>query len=142
MRYSSLLRTCYFSEKDVFVAGVWGGVLLYDIFVFALLVLNALNRPRRHDHEIISNLQRDGTAIFIMQFLLRMTNFVQSIASGAAQTFVAILIVWSLDTAISFRLFLKSNYVELAMGDRSRFDVISPSAEAVLITEEIELANM
>lgn len=40
--------------------------ILYDFYVLVLIVVNALQRFRRHDSEIIGNLFRDGGYMFMV----------------------------------------------------------------------------
>jgi len=39
----------------------------FDVFVFGLVVMNALNRPYRETSEVMSNLRKDGIIFFLVR---------------------------------------------------------------------------
>ena len=39
----------------------------FDVFVFGLVLLNALSRPYRETSEVVSNLNKDGIAFFLVR---------------------------------------------------------------------------
>jgi len=38
----------------------------FDVFVFALVLMNAVNRPYRETSEVVSNLKKDGIVFFMV----------------------------------------------------------------------------
>ena len=38
----------------------------FDVFVFGLVLMNALNRPYRETSEVVSNLRKDGILFFLV----------------------------------------------------------------------------
>ncbi|KAH9920289.1 uncharacterized protein B0H18DRAFT_881198, partial [Fomitopsis serialis] len=69
MQYNSDLQSCVVPEKPTFLSGAWAGMVAYDVYVFVLTVLNALNRPRKKNVEIVSRLKRDGVVTFLVREL-------------------------------------------------------------------------
>ncbi|KAF9817021.1 hypothetical protein IEO21_03695 [Rhodonia placenta] len=107
MSYSAPLNICVINPAAYhgliveYTQGVWGGMLLYDVYVFAILIANAMNRPRRHNAEIITNLNRDGAFIFLPYAWL--SYFLVSLE----------IVAWALDNTLSSRLFLKMKAIEI-----------------------------
>lgn len=119
MSYSAPLNICVINPAAYhglivdYTQGVWGGMLLYDVYVFAILIANAMNRPRRHNAEIITNLNRDGAFIFLAFFALRLAQLLPSVSGNAAFIFLTPAVAWALDNALSSRLFLKMKAIEI-----------------------------
>ncbi|KZT02800.1 uncharacterized protein LAESUDRAFT_660970, partial [Laetiporus sulphureus 93-53] len=65
-QYDKVTKFCVMSRKATYLPGIWGGELLYDLYVVVLLFINSLSRPRRSDHEVVTNLVRDGGLLFIV----------------------------------------------------------------------------
>lgn len=53
--------------------------LLYDAYVFVIIIANAMNVPRRRDVDIIMNLRRDGVFTFLAFFSLRLLQLLPSV---------------------------------------------------------------
>lgn len=119
MSYSAPLNICVINPAAYhgliveYTQGVWGGMLLYDVYVFAILIANAMNRPRRHNAEIITNLNRDGAFIFLAFFALRLAQLLPSVSGNAAFMFLTPAVAWALDNTLSSRLFLKMKAIEI-----------------------------
>ena len=41
--------------------------VVFDVFVFGLVLANALNRPYRETSEVVSNLRKDGILFFLVR---------------------------------------------------------------------------
>lgn len=54
----------------------------YDAYVFALMILNALNRPRKQNSEIVVRLKRDGIMTFMVWSVFRVPVVILSIQSN------------------------------------------------------------
>ncbi|KAI0927568.1 hypothetical protein AcV5_008070 [Taiwanofungus camphoratus] len=65
LQYSMSLDSCFLPEKADYLIGVWGGMTLYDVYILMFVVVNVLNKPRRRDSEIVTNLIRDGALTFM-----------------------------------------------------------------------------
>lgn len=100
----------------LYAIGLWGGMLLYDVFVFVTLVANALSRPRRNNSEIVTNLSRDRIFTFLAFFVLRLCQLSPSISADVNYTFLTIGVCWTLDYILCFRLFLKMKDAEIRSG--------------------------
>ncbi|PCH40553.1 hypothetical protein WOLCODRAFT_162420, partial [Wolfiporia cocos MD-104 SS10] len=102
---------CALPPKVGFDIGMWAGMMLFNTYVFAIMIFNALNKPRRHDSEIVSNLLQDGALVFVVCFALRLIQLITSFSEGSILISV---VAWIIDSIMSFRLFLKVKTVEVA----------------------------
>ncbi|KAI5116972.1 hypothetical protein M0805_002173 [Coniferiporia weirii] len=62
------LRFCGVSGSSRFFLGVWVTCVAFDIFAFALLLLNALSRPRSVSQRLLKILYEDGVIFFLTIF--------------------------------------------------------------------------
>ncbi|KAI0733910.1 hypothetical protein C8Q72DRAFT_501193 [Fomitopsis betulina] len=132
------LRTCVLPEKAKYIAGVWGGMAAYDLYVLILAVLNAFNRPRRRDTEILDRLRRDGILTFLLLFASHLVKLLPSILANASATFLLPVLTWAIDTRLVYRLFIKVGAVELRANQASKPAFGQPQA-SVFVSEEVEL---
>ncbi|KAI0930856.1 hypothetical protein AcV7_004927 [Taiwanofungus camphoratus] len=139
LQYSMSLDSCFLPEKADYLIGVWGGMTLYDVYILMFVVVNVLNKPRRRDSEIVTNLIRDGALTFMGFFALRLLKLFQSIFGGAAQTFLTPIFTWAMDGILSFHLFLKVKLLEINASTRQHQHVLQKQA---LIVEEVEMKLM
>ncbi|THG95546.1 hypothetical protein EW026_g6124 [Hermanssonia centrifuga] len=63
-QYSPFLQTCILSNKPMSLVGIWASMLAFDVFTLVLAVAGALERPYRHNVDVIVNFQRDGAIFF------------------------------------------------------------------------------
>ncbi|KZT12261.1 uncharacterized protein LAESUDRAFT_641620, partial [Laetiporus sulphureus 93-53] len=66
-RTSSHSCFLFSSGKPAYALGMWGGLMLFDVYTIALMLFNALQTPRHHDAEILSSLIRDGAVYFLVR---------------------------------------------------------------------------
>ncbi|KAH9913013.1 uncharacterized protein B0H18DRAFT_1050972 [Fomitopsis serialis] len=112
---------CVESLRRELAIGMWSGMVAYDIFVFLLLVVNAIHQPRRRDSEIVNRLLHGGAFVFLACFVLRVSQLLSSVLAAGAQSLLIPLLAWSLDGILTYRLLLKVKAVELvAEGQLSR----------------------
>lgn len=122
MSYSPEINACVINENAYhgritgYMVGAWGGMLLYDAYVFVIKIANAMNVPRRRDVDIIMNLRRDGVFTFLAFFSLRLLQLLPSVFNNASYIFLTPMVAWALDNALSFRLFLKMKAIEMRKG--------------------------
>ncbi|PCH40444.1 hypothetical protein WOLCODRAFT_16532 [Wolfiporia cocos MD-104 SS10] len=135
LKYVEAIHACYLTAKSRYSIGVWGGMVLYDVYVFTLLLVNALSHPRRHDSEILAILSRNGALTFLVCFGLRLVQFIPITVAKPDQQFITPLIAWSLDGVMTFRLFLHMKSVEVQ--SRNGWDSVE-GARSVYILEDIE----
>jgi len=102
-----IARTCIISSKPKFLPAVWAGMVAFDIFVFGLLLLNALNRPYRQNADVVSELHKDGLKFFLALLVIRLVNFVLGLTAGPAQTFLIVFFVWAMVSITLSRLLLR-----------------------------------
>ena len=71
MQYDPIFfHSCIISTKPHYLSGLWASLVAFDIYVFIMTFLNAAERPRRVETEIVSALNRDG----VMYFFVRIVN--------------------------------------------------------------------
>ncbi|CCL98756.1 uncharacterized protein FIBRA_00761 [Fibroporia radiculosa] len=135
-------RTCIIessswnSQYAIYYAGVWGGMLFYDIYVMTLLIINALNRPRRHNSKIMVDLYKDGALTFLAFFTLRLVQFIPSVFGNLSVVFLTPLTAWSLDSVLGYHFLLRMKRVEVASRCGWRPVV---NEHSVFVMEEIEV---
>ncbi|KAI0799675.1 hypothetical protein BC629DRAFT_1497635 [Irpex lacteus] len=88
------INACTTLKKDDVVKIAFGCVLLYDVFVVCLALFNALDRPRRPRHKIVTNLHRDGAIWFFMLFGFRMSNFLFFFLLEPTKLYYVIFLTW------------------------------------------------
>ncbi|KZT02990.1 uncharacterized protein LAESUDRAFT_762408 [Laetiporus sulphureus 93-53] len=145
--YSSVLKTCalvsltpegHFVEL---IMGSWGALVLLDVYVFVLIALNAMSKPRRRDSEILSNLYRDGVLTFFAFFALRLLQFLPSTIGKLTLIFLTPIIAWSLDNVLSFRLLLKLKMKAVEIKGRRGWRAVT-NYPSVYIMEEVEMEEL
>ncbi|PCH40554.1 hypothetical protein WOLCODRAFT_67498, partial [Wolfiporia cocos MD-104 SS10] len=67
LRYLQIINSCTTSAKLKSIVGVWGGMVLYDVYVFLLILTNEFTRPHRRNIDIIKALSRDGALTFLVR---------------------------------------------------------------------------
>lgn len=132
-------RFCAVSHMLKYSIGMWGGLILYDFYVLVLIVVNALQRFRRHDSEIIGNLFRDGGYMFMVCFMLRLLQFISSMPANNAPLDVVPVVAWTLDSVVSYRLFLRTKAVEL---NATKAPVVGAKEASVYVYEEVDVEMM
>ncbi|KAH9920290.1 uncharacterized protein B0H18DRAFT_1106289 [Fomitopsis serialis] len=136
LQYNGQLKSCTLPEKPKYMPGVWGAMIAYDIYVFALIVLNALNQPRKRNIEILDNLRRDGLMVLTAIFFLRISKLSVSIVGNASETFLLPVISWAFETRMMYRLFLKVREAELSLPHGWKPVM---NHRSVFVSEEVEM---
>jgi len=144
--YSRLLNFCVVTSTSRrlpdYTIGVWGGMLLYDVYVFSILIANAMNQPRRHDSEILTNLRRDGALSFLAFTALRFAQFLPSVFGNVTIIFLTPPVAWSLDNILSFRLFLRVQEVQIEGQARQGWTKVTNEPSVFLLQTTIEMDHM
>lgn len=146
LQYSRLFNICMISPNATdqsltyYSLGAWGAMLLYDIYVVFILIANAMNRPRRHDSEIIKNLSRDGTFTLLAFSGLRFIQFLPSVFGKVSIIFLTPVIAWSLDSVLSFRLFLRMKAIEIQ--DKQQWENVTTQSAPILDVVEMSWIDM
>ncbi|KAJ7859260.1 hypothetical protein B0H13DRAFT_2356147 [Mycena leptocephala] len=98
---------CALLKKPWALPFALGALTSLDLFVITMTVLNALDRPYKRQADVMITLQRDGAVMFVFLFLLRVINFVLSIAGDAMYCFVTVTLVWSMCCIVTSRIHLR-----------------------------------
>ncbi|KAJ7760058.1 hypothetical protein DFH07DRAFT_1023079 [Mycena maculata] len=98
---------CAIAKKPWALPYAFGALTILDLFVIAMSVLNALDRPYQRQADIMKNLQRDGAVMFLFLFFLRVLNLVLSIVGNATYCFVTATLVWSMCCIVTSRIQLR-----------------------------------
>ncbi|KAI0685403.1 hypothetical protein BC835DRAFT_1384301 [Cytidiella melzeri] len=94
--YVAILDTCLVSTQPDTVKGFWGCMVAFDVFVIILTACSALDRPRRNQHELITNMRRDGALSFFALFFMRLLNFMLNVFLPPEEIFIAVFLTWAL----------------------------------------------
>ncbi|KZT02801.1 uncharacterized protein LAESUDRAFT_729762 [Laetiporus sulphureus 93-53] len=70
----------------------------------------------------------------------RLAAFFNNLFGGAAETFIVLIFVWSLDVILTFKLFIRFKTVEENLATDE--DQGTLTSQAVLIVEEIEMMSV
>ncbi|KAJ7481013.1 hypothetical protein B0H11DRAFT_2193563 [Mycena galericulata] len=100
-------RVCTVLEKPWALPYALGALSGLDFFVIAMTVLNALDRPRTCQADVMKDLQRDGALMFLFLFFLRILNLILSIVGNATYCFVTVTLVWSMCSIVTSRIQLR-----------------------------------
>ncbi|KAJ7191889.1 hypothetical protein GGX14DRAFT_578618 [Mycena pura] len=108
------LRTCQFGPTPRVLTGMMCVTSLFDFALVALVLFNAIDRPRRTNIELISALENDGAGLFVTIFALRFSEVFISLYRPTAEVFVAVTTVWALCTMINSRFHMRLEGLALA----------------------------
>lgn len=61
-----VFHTCIITKKPHRLIGLWASQVVFDIYVFLMTIVNAAERPRRVETELVSDLSRDGVLYFFV----------------------------------------------------------------------------
>lgn len=81
--YVPLLRTCGILTKTEKLAAAWACVVTYDTLAIVLSIINALDRPRHRDADVISYLQGDGAPFFMVCVMPKIELYTSCQSNGA-----------------------------------------------------------
>jgi hypothetical protein len=60
------IQGCTLSKKPTGIVAAWSCVVAYDTIAIVLAIINALDRPRRRDIDIMRFLKGDGAPFFLV----------------------------------------------------------------------------
>ena len=69
--YVEFLNSCTVLLDTPVAVAAWACVVAFDTIAIILALLNALDRPRHRDIEVMRHLQHDGAPFFIVRVILR-----------------------------------------------------------------------
>ncbi|KAI0795179.1 hypothetical protein BC629DRAFT_1439485 [Irpex lacteus] len=115
------INTCVTFKENKLVKVAFGCALLYDVFVIILATCNALDRPRRPQHKVITDLHRDGaiwfctpnilsdgpTYISQILFVMRLINFLFFMILPPTQVFSVLFLTWALISMTLSRMMMR-----------------------------------
>ncbi|KAJ7149972.1 hypothetical protein C8R46DRAFT_1125363 [Mycena filopes] len=124
VKYLELLHTCEFGSKPRLLPPALGVLAFFDFFLLVLIVLNAMDRPRLTQFEIVSGLQKDGLGFFLLSnrsSVLRLASFIVSLFRSTTEVFTTMTLVWGISTIMNARLHMRLEGLALS---RSRGPVV------------------
>jgi len=101
----------------------------FDVFVFGLVLANALNRPYRETSEVVSNLRKDGIVFFLTIMAIRVFNLAFSLSVGSSETFLVASFMWAIIAISICRLILRIEATEVRMIRLNSSEVWEPDTE-------------
>ncbi|EPS94642.1 hypothetical protein FOMPIDRAFT_1054928 [Fomitopsis schrenkii] len=123
-----------------FEVGMWGSMLLFNVFVFLVLLVNVLHTPRRNNSEIAVRLLQEGALVFLACSGLRLSQLISTVMKAGSQSILVPLVAWSLDGVLTYRLMLKVKVAEMvAEGQLQRLVSVVEAPRAVHIYHEVDV---
>lgn len=100
------VKSCIITHKPPPIAGIWAGMVGFDIFVLVMLFANAVNRPYRENSEIVNTLRRDGIKFLIALLFIRIVNLGLTIFCTAGEILVIVFFLWAMVSVTLSRFLL------------------------------------
>lgn len=101
--YNALLHTCLLSNKPIAMQALYGVTCAFDLAMVIFIIFNAMDRPRLTNVQMASDLHKDGMGIFMVLFVIRLTNFMVAIFFDISILFISTTTAWALSTIINSR---------------------------------------
>ncbi|KAF8590700.1 hypothetical protein K439DRAFT_1611834 [Ramaria rubella] len=111
--FRTALNSCALNNRPPALKVVWTCMVVFDLFVFAMVLLNGLSRPRGSDVYLLKTLFRDGIYFFFVFSVLGWMNLVVSIVAPASTSELGIFCIWALSVTIVTRMMINIREVEL-----------------------------
>ncbi|KAF8532581.1 hypothetical protein JB92DRAFT_2841423 [Gautieria morchelliformis] len=105
------LGMCIMTKTPASWKGVWAVTILFDLFTFIMVGLNALSRPRGTHTLLMKVLYRDGLFFFLVS--LRLLNLVMAVSSDPSRVMLGVCLIWSLVTTLVSRMIMNLRLVEI-----------------------------
>ncbi|KAI0727121.1 hypothetical protein C8Q72DRAFT_841891 [Fomitopsis betulina] len=126
--------------RGEFEIGMWGSMVLFNVFVFMVLLVNVLHTPRRNNSEITARLLQEGAFVFLACSGLRLSQLISSVMKAGSQSILVPLVAWSLDGILTYRLMLKVKVAEMvAEGQLERLVSVIEASHTVHIYHEVDV---
>lgn len=101
------INSCLVAWSPRLANGIWIAMVAFDVFVFGLVLVNAVNRPYRETSEVVSNLNKDGIIFFTTILVIRGFNMIYSLKTGSSDTFTVVYLMWAIFAIATCRLILR-----------------------------------
>ncbi|KAF8518898.1 hypothetical protein JB92DRAFT_2828603 [Gautieria morchelliformis] len=88
--YSAILSMCVLTQRPKLTIVAYAFPILFDIYLFALTIINALDRPRDMQTTLVNQLYRDGAVYFVITLALRLFNIVIISTAHLAYTLLGV----------------------------------------------------
>ncbi|TFK45970.1 hypothetical protein OE88DRAFT_1059173 [Heliocybe sulcata] len=108
---------CALSARARYLPAVWGCQIAFDVYIFALSVINAAERPRRAESPLMSGLYRDGVFFFAALFWLRVANMTASGLPDVSYNLLLSFSVWPMTILTTSRLILRMEAMKYSIGE-------------------------
>lgn len=106
------LHICAVTSKPGALKGVWGFTVFLELFMFVMVYVNALSRPRSAHTFMLGVLYRDGIVFFLTISTLGWLNLVVAITAPASEVFLGAYCIWALVTTIVSRMIINLQEAE------------------------------
>ncbi|KAI0087491.1 hypothetical protein BDY19DRAFT_232987 [Irpex rosettiformis] len=133
--YVSFLNTCAVFTKTPTVIPAWTCVVAFDSVMIILSFLNALDRPRRRDADVMLYLRRDGAPFFLTVFALRYTGLVLLVRLPPTRYYLTIFLAWPMTSITLCRFILNGERLKARRQDL----LLSPNPELIRDANVYEL---
>ncbi|KAF9646254.1 hypothetical protein BDM02DRAFT_3118914 [Thelephora ganbajun] len=111
------VNSCLVSHSPHLANGIWAAMVSFDVFVFGLVLINAVDRPYREASEVVLSLRKDGIIFFLAILVIRAFNLIFSLKTGRSETFLVVYLMWVTFSITICRLVLR---IEATTGQTSR----------------------
>lgn len=119
--YDKILGICIMTDGPAFLKGFWIITIAFDFFLFLMLFLNALNKPRTEHAALVRILHRDGVWLFLTITALRIFNLVMCIQAQPARILEGQMLTWALVITMASRMLLSLQKAEVEAGANESF---------------------
>ncbi|KAI0341095.1 hypothetical protein BDW22DRAFT_1359282 [Trametopsis cervina] len=117
--YVSVLGACTTVGKSPTLVPAWACLVSFDTLTVILSIVNALDRPRRSNADIMVYLRDDGAPFFLLVFAFRYIGLIFLIKQPATRYYLTVFLAWPL-TLMTLCRFIMSNEARKKRQVRSR----------------------
>ncbi|KAI0341088.1 hypothetical protein BDW22DRAFT_1430253 [Trametopsis cervina] len=104
--YVPLVNTCFAFEKSPTLVPTWACVVAFDTLTIVLSIINALDRPRRSNADIMVYLRDDGAPFFLLVFGLRYVGLILLIRQPVTRYYLTVFLAWPMNSMTLSRFIL------------------------------------
>jgi len=118
MVFNPFLGMCVSTQKTKIMKGIWAANCIFEAFIFLLVCINALSRPREPDILLTKVLYRDGICFFLAMSALGWMNVVLISAAPVYKTTLGVFSGWAISMTIVSRMMMDQRQAELVTRGR------------------------
>jgi len=110
--YDPALRSCAIETTPPSLKVVWAIMVAFDLFVFLMVLFNALSRPRDVNTHLIKILIHDGVLFFVVISALGWLNLISNVTAPTSKGELATFCIWAMAVTIVSRMILNLREAE------------------------------